>query len=256
MPKKMSKKVSYKKRKSYKKAVVPAVVKTYVKREIDRNIEDKYMYTPFDEFLYSNQGVGNPPSYIPQNIFQAWPISPGVGNSQRIGDKVKFKYLSFHGEIRNLQAEAVTVKACWIQFNANVEPLVNAGRTNIITTGFSDMFVAPEVYCDQWSIANGGAPIAKFKILKTEYWHLAGVTKELDNATTNTVTSCFAYGSTRHIKISCKPPLITHYVNDKDEPVRNSIVLVFNISNDVSSAEASTLGVTCEGMIYGTYQDA
>lgn len=236
---------SGKKKSSIATKKVPMVVKDYVKRTLDRAIEDKYTYTAWLENIYSRQESDNPTSYISTNIFTAWPMPNGPQNSFRIGDRVKFKYLSFNGELRNNYTNAVTVKVSWVCWASEVQPVFNVGITSILGSSMSDMFAPTEPYCDQWSITNGGVPIPKFTVLKTKEFHLAG-----------TLGTVAQEGSSRRIKVSCKPKVMTHYVNDKDEPVRNYCMLIFNISNDVGVGSAVTQGVNSIGWIHGIYQDA
>lgn len=225
---------------------VPMVVKDYVKRTLDRAIEDKYQYTPWYANIYSDQGVANPTGYIPTNIFIAWPIPNGTAMNNRIGDKLKFKYLAFNGELRNLYGNAVTVKISWVLWASDIKPVFNVGVTSVLGGGIQGDFFAPtEAYCDAWSNANGGAVIPKFTVVKTKEFHLAGT------------GGTFAQeGSSRRVKVSCKPKVATHYITDKDEPVRNYYSIIFNISNDVTQANAESQGVNTQGYISGIYQDA
>lgn len=121
-----------KKRFIRKKAKVAKAVKKYVKRTLDRTIEDKY-----SEIDIGTSSVGIIPQYnlLSHNIS----MIQGTGSNNRIGDKIRLKYLDLKMLVGAGQLYSTYFRVLLVKYNHPNGSAITTGDLMFNTGGYGAM---------------------------------------------------------------------------------------------------------------------
>jgi len=230
---------SYKRKSAKRRGRRPAL-KKMIRREISRNIENKtaQMYD-YEASLSSTPSA----SWFSDNIFPLGPrntfsfqIPQGVGQSSRVGNRIKTRKLMLKGSLFLDQYDAISnpnprplQAKCWIFYDKSAPTVVPNPKTDFFQLGGSTKPFAGDL-TDMWSPVNTD----KYRVLTTRTFKLGNASYQAGGGAGTTTVNNQNY-TNNDFKLNCNfrinltkyYPKDVRFVDNNTDPTTRGLYMMW-----------------------------